>query len=292
MLEINWFRADPERIDNPKPIPIEMACSASAGARVAVREKFCAFVVTNPRQPMRNVAFQWLNQYKPVDSAGRLFNNVGSTIFAGLGGGGGELAKVEFYKKYRFVIAYENQSSPGYTTEKLLHAKAAGCVPIYWGDPKVERDFDTAGFIDARGVTTAGELIRLVKQVEEDPALWRKKAAVPAVDEVRRDMVRRTLSECARRIWSIGGLADKELEGIPRFLGYTTDSLSGPVCAPSKNDAKPTVFVTGANAKFLPSLHMWLRSIMAVATAAEAEAEIEAIAGAVSRSLSFASIIS
>jgi GR25 family glycosyltransferase involved in LPS biosynthesis len=275
MLEINWFRADPERIGNPKPIPIEMACTAGAAAAAAaaaaatVREKFCAFVVTNPRQPMRNAAFQWLSHYKSVDSAGRLFNNVGSAIFAGLGGGGGELAKVEFYKKYRFVIAYENQSSPGYTTEKLLHAKAAGCVPIYWGDPKVERDFDTAGFIDARGVTTAGELIRLVKQVEEDPVLWRKKAAVPAVDEVRRDMVRRTLSECARRILSIGGLTDKELEGVPRFLGYTTDSVSG---SASSALSKHTLFVTGANAKFLPSLHMWLRSIVAAAATAAATA--------------------
>jgi len=273
MLEINWFRADPERIGNPKPIPIEMACTAGAGAAAAtVREKFCAFVVTNPRQPMRNVAFQWLNQYKPVDSAGRLFNNVGDTIFAGLGGGGGELEKVEFYKKYRFVIAYENQSSPGYTTEKLLHAKAAGCVPIYWGDPKVERDFDTAGFIDARGVTTAGELIRLVKQVEDDPALWRKKAAVPAVDEVRRDMVRRTLSECARRIWSIGGLV---LEGVPRFLGYTTDLATAPPVALATKEKCP-VFVTGANAKFLPSLHMWLRSIVAVAAAVDIHAYLMA----------------
>ena len=254
MLEINWFRADAERIGNPKPISIDACCKASAD--LESRSKFCAFVVTNPRQPMRNAAFQWLSQYKSVDSAGRLFNNIGPSIFAGLGGGGGELVKVEFYKQYRFVLAYENDSSPGYTTEKLLHAKAAGCVPIYWGDPKVERDFDTAGFIDARSVTTAGELIRLVKEVEENPELWRKKSAVHALDEVRRDMVRRTLSECARRIWSIGGLADTELEGIPRFLGYTSDCPSTTVAA-----GVTPVFVTGANAKFLPSLHMWLRSI-------------------------------
>ena len=258
MLEINWFRADADRIGNPKPISIDACCKASAD--LESRSKFCAFVVTNPRQPMRNAAFQWLSQYKSVDSAGRLFNNIGPAIFAGLGGGGGELVKVDFYKQYRFVLAYENDSSPGYTTEKLLHAKVAGCVPIYWGDPKVERDFDTGGFIDARGVTTSGELIRLVKEVEENPELWRKKSAVPALDEVRRDMVRRTLSECARRIWSIGGLADKELEEIPRFLGYTSDSHS-PATAVTKNP----VFVTGANAKFIPSLHMWLRSIGASA---------------------------
>jgi alpha(1,3/1,4) fucosyltransferase len=33
------------------------------------------------------------------------------------------------------------RQSPGYVTEKLFHAKAAGCVPIYWGAPDVELDF-------------------------------------------------------------------------------------------------------------------------------------------------------
>ena len=36
----------------------------------------------------RNAAFHTLNTYKHVDSAGRLFNNIGPVIFAGLGGGG------------------------------------------------------------------------------------------------------------------------------------------------------------------------------------------------------------
>jgi alpha(1,3/1,4) fucosyltransferase len=275
MLEINWFRADPERIGNPKPVSIDACCLTGGQGGPTARPNFCAFVVTNPRQPMRNASFHWLNQYKPVDSAGRLFNNIGSQIFAGLGGGGGELAKVEFFRRYRFVLAYENDSSPGYCTEKLLHAKAAGAVPIYWGDPKVERDFDTSGFIDARGVTTAGELIRLVKEVEEDEALWKRKAAVPALDEVRRDMVRRTLSECARRIWAAAGVGEKELEGIPLLLGYDCDGTAPAApAAPAASAAsaaaekapkalpQDAILLTGCNAKFLPSLQMLLRSII------------------------------
>jgi hypothetical protein len=150
MLEINWFNADVEKIGNPKPLPIDACCKVNV-EDMARKKKFCAFVVTNPRQPMRNAAFQWLHEgYKPVDSAGRLFNNVGNVIAAGLGGGGGELKKHEFLKDYKFCLAYENEASDGYTTEKWLHAKAAGCIPIYWGDPKVERDFQISGFIDAR----------------------------------------------------------------------------------------------------------------------------------------------
>lgn len=255
MLEINWFRADADRIGNPKPFPIDRCCKVYDN--MAERKKFCAFIVTNPRQPMRNAAFQWLSQYKQVDSAGRLFNNMGDQIFAGLGGGGGELKKLQFLQDYKFCLAYENDSAPGYTTEKLLHAKASGCIPIYWGDPKVERDFDTSGFIDARGVTTAGELVRLVQQVDEDDELWQRKFSVPALDEVRRDSVRRTLSECARRIFLAGGLTETEVEAIPRMIGFTEDAPA----ASAQPLASPTVFMTGCNDKFLPSLKIWLGTL-------------------------------
>jgi len=268
MLEINWFRADAEKIGNPKPLPIDRCCKVfpeEAGAKA----KFCAFVVTNPRQPARNAAFHWLSQYKPVDSAGRLFNNVGSDIFAGLGGGGGELIKHEFLKAYKFCLAYENERSDGYMTEKWLHAKAAGCIPIYWGDPKADRDFDMDSCIDARGAATPGELIELVRAVDTNDAEWMRRFSKPALDDVRRDLVRRTLSECARRILAASGMSDDTLDKIPRFLGYTCDAsgaaeaeaaaeVSVPVSTVSMDK---TVFVTGCNARFLPSLQIWLGSL-------------------------------
>lgn len=261
MLEINWFHADVERIGNPKPLPIDRCCKV-VPEEISRKQKFCAFVVTNPCQPIRNSAFQWLMNYKHVDSAGRLFNNMGDSIFAGRGGGGGELAKHEFLKDYKFCLAYENASSPGYTTEKYLHAKAAGCIPIYWGDPKVERDFNMAGCIDARNVTTSGELIKLVKEVDTNPMLWLQKYSVPALDEVQRDLVRRTLAEAARRMWSFV-VGEEAAEKLPKMIGATEDIPSVNVVAPvaplhikSWDDA---VLVTGANTKFLASLQHWIR---------------------------------
>ena len=283
MLEINWFHADVERIGNPKPLPIDSVTKVHP-EWIGRKNKFCAFVVTNPCQPMRNNAFQWLSQYKRVDSAGRLFNNVGDAIFAGLGGGGGELKKFEFLKDYKFCITYENASEAGYTTEKMLHAKAAGCIPIYWGDPKVERDFDTSGFIDAREALTSDSLIKLVKEVDENPTVWLQKYSMPALDEVRRDGVRRTLSECARRMWNLVE-REEETENIPLFLGASSDTeapgaiikveppsvVTAPVVAappspPISSKAPPadlrnTVFVTAVNNKFLAPLQLWLQSI-------------------------------
>lgn len=291
MFEIDWFGADKERLVNPKPLPIDR-CTQVYPADLGRKDKFCAFVVTNPCNEIRNNSFLWLSQYKQVDSAGRLFNNIGDAIFAGRGGGGGELKKFEFLKDYKFCLTYENSSSQGYTTEKMLHAKAAGCIPIYWGDPKVERDFDLGGFIDARNFTRPEELIEAVRKVDSDMSTWMRMFSVPALDETRRDLVRRTLSECSFRLLRLATNSEEGLHAIPRFLGAATDkeaaefaklregpavpspSTSVPSVAPPSSptltlipNEKKTIsnilVVTAATKRFLPSLHQLLVSIQA-----------------------------
>lgn len=295
MLEIDWFGADVERINNPKPLPLDR-CTKVYPDEISQKQRFCAFVVTNPCNPVRNSAFHWLSQYKKVDSAGRLFNNVGDEIFAGLGGGGGELKKHEFLKKYKFCLSYENSSSQGYTTEKLLHAKVAGCIPIYWGDPKVERDFDPKGFIDARKFSTPEELIEAVRKIDANPMSYLQMFATPALDEYKRDIVRRTFSQVAYMMLKAGlphlGITQ---EKIPRFLGATTSEEAGKLrlerqeiqplantvvaravdhpkttarlrAEPSNDETilrKDPVFVTMATQRFLPSVHQLLSALHA-----------------------------
>lgn len=286
MLEINWFGVDPESFGNPKPIPIDRCCKIVPQELLEHRKKFCAFVVSNPKQPVRNTAFQWLSNYKSVDSAGRLFNNVGESIFAGLGGGGGELKKMEFLKSYKFCLAYENDSSEGYTTEKLLHAKASGCIPIYWGDPTADQDIDFNGVIDARKFKTAEELVTAVKEVDEDDQKWLLKYAVPALDAKKRDAARETLSLVAKRLLQLSGVSPEESELCPRLLGGATDEEAKRILADARSkipsssavvpftkkseqkseqlspaDFKDMVFVTGASASHLASLQLWLKSI-------------------------------
>jgi len=268
MLEIDWFGADLERIQNPKPLPLDR-CVKVFPEEIPKKQKFCAFVVTNPCNPVRNSAFHWLNQYKRVDSGGRLFNNIGDELFAGRGGGGGELKKHEFLKNYKFCLAYENASSQGYTTEKLLHAKVAGCIPIYWGDPKVERDFDTKGFIDARRFTSPEELIEAVRKIDTDTPSYLQMFAVPALDEYKRDIVRRTFSQIAYTMLK-AGLPEMKItqDMVPRFLGATTSEEAqklkeargevGPLVL-----RKDPVFVTMATQRFLPSLHHLLAGLQA-----------------------------
>jgi hypothetical protein len=199
VTEINWFGADVDKLVNPRPVSLKDAMSVPD---LDKKTKFCAFVATNPNNQNRNAAFQILDKWRGVDSGGRLFCNLpGGPIPAGLGGGGGDLAKVAFYKDYKFALTFENSSSPGYTTEKLFHAKVAGCVPIYWGDPFVDRDFESKGFINANQVSDAKGLIDLVSKVAEDPAAWRAMASVPALSEFKKLWCQRTMVDLANRIF-------------------------------------------------------------------------------------------
>jgi len=247
ILEIDWFNCDKERISNPKPIPLEDCTNVDFSRK---KNKFCAFVVTNPNNPVRNLAFEWLYTYKPIDSGGRLFNTIGDQLFAGGGGGGGELKKYEFYKDYKFCLTYENSSSQGYVTEKVLHAKAAGCIPIYWGDPKIERDFNINGMIDARNIHTKEELIAAVKAIDENDEEYNKKFSIPALDSYRVDWARRTMAELASRILKIATSNPVE---VIRFA-------ANPATHKKATSIETPLVVTYATREFLPSLSQWAAS--------------------------------
>jgi len=138
-------------------------------AVAARKTKFCAFVVSNPLCRTRNEFFRRLSRYKPVDSGGKVLNTLGRRV--------GD--KLSFLADYKFTIAFENESHPGYTTEKIVEAMLVDSIPIYWGDPLVGRDFDTRSFLSAHDSPTLDELVERVIAVDRDPDLHRQLLARP-----------------------------------------------------------------------------------------------------------------
>lgn len=209
MMSIDWFGADNERLVNPRVIPLMWLAEPKGSAD---REKFCSFVVTNPNNPTRNAALDLIGRVGHVDSAGRYRNNCGDAIFAGLGGGGGEVKKVEFMRNYRFAITYENGLGDGYVTEKLFHAKAAGCVPIYWGDAAAaESDFQSGGWITANGKTDE-ELVAEVRRLEADESARFAVANKPLLAGAHIEATRRRLASVAKAMVAAAGLVPKDIE--------------------------------------------------------------------------------
>jgi hypothetical protein len=130
-------------------------------AILARKRKFCAFLVSNPLCRTRNDFFHRLSRYKPVDSGGRVLNTLGYRV----------TDKWGFLADYKFTIAFENVSWPGYTTEKIADPMLVDSLPIYWGDPLVGRDFDTRSFLSAHDSAALDDLVDRVIAVDRDPDL-------------------------------------------------------------------------------------------------------------------------
>ncbi len=122
------------------------------------KTKFCCMVVSNGLAKKRIDFFHALSKYKKVDSGGRYLNNVGGPVDD----------KMSFIRDYKFVIAFENSSSPGYTTEKILEPMLAGSIPVYWGNPLIGEDFNDKSFLNYDDLGSGEQLIESMLAMESD----------------------------------------------------------------------------------------------------------------------------
>jgi hypothetical protein len=136
---------------------------------ISENRKFCSFVNSNAKAKERIHLFDELSKYKQVDSGGKVRNNIGGRVDN----------KVDFISSYKFNIAFENASYPGYSTEKLMEALVTNTIPIYWGDPKIGNDFNTKAFINCHDFNSMAEVIEHIKKVDSDDTLYRQYLSEP-----------------------------------------------------------------------------------------------------------------
>lgn len=137
---------------------------------IARKNKFCAFVVSNPHCLKRNIFFEKLSKYKKVDSGGKFMNNVGGPVES----------KMAFINDYKFVISFENESYKGYTTEKIAEPLIVGSIPIYWGNPLVHLDFNPKSFINYHEFKNDEEVIAKIIEIDTNQQLYRQMLEQPA----------------------------------------------------------------------------------------------------------------
>lgn len=127
------------------------------------KKGFCSFVYGNYlANKERELFFKKLNNYKKVASGGTYLNNVGGKV----------PSKLQFEKKHKFSIAFENSSREGYTTEKIVNALAARTIPIYWGNPNVGMEFNVKRFINCHDFKDMDAVIERVKEIDNDDAKY------------------------------------------------------------------------------------------------------------------------
>ena len=140
--------------------------------------KFCEFVYSKS-VAHREGFFDALNAYKKIDSPGKSRNNmppIGS--FSSSQDSREELnwmeQKIAFSLQYKFSIAIENTSYPGYVTEKIVNAYAAGCIPIYYGDPTIVEDFNPESFVNLHDYESFEDAVEVIKKIDQDDESYRK----------------------------------------------------------------------------------------------------------------------
>lgn len=162
-LYINWWGEQ----DFPHArISMEQLTHKWNPEQIWEREKFCSIMIGNPVQNRIEVA-QKLNEFKDVHGYGRVFGRP----YDG--------CKVKLLEQYRWNICFENSITEGYVTEKLLQAKVAGCIPLYYG-ANVSSDFNSnctfnAGF----DMTNLDSVFKFVYDLENDKDKFIKTASEP-----------------------------------------------------------------------------------------------------------------
>jgi hypothetical protein len=144
------------------------------------KKNFCNFIYANAEaHPARDDFFHALSKYKKVSSPGKHLNNMNFDI--------GErfaedwmYTKLAFQGSCKFSIAFENTSTPGYVTEKIMHAFITNTIPIYWGDPEVARDYNPKAFINSHDFSTFEEVVAYVKKIDNDEKLFLNMLNEPA----------------------------------------------------------------------------------------------------------------
>lgn len=147
---------------------------------VSNKTKFCEFTYSNPLPQERIRFFEALSNYKKVDSFGKVLNNT-----LGVEGSADRFNlnwrnyRRSFLGPYKFSIAFENESYPGYVTEKILYPMLTNTIPIYWGNPEISGDFNTKSFINCHEYKNFEAVVERVIEVDNDEDLYRQYLAEP-----------------------------------------------------------------------------------------------------------------
>ena len=148
---------------NEPPVPLATLMEPRTAPYVK-REKFCA-LVASAYEPFRMMAAQAL----------------GADIYGGVAGKPDHRSKYEILADHTFSVCFENSLFPGYYTEKLLHAWAAGTIPLYFSDNGVVCDFNPYSFFNRKEYGDNERFVSDVKAVYEDSVVLEKIWRTPLV---------------------------------------------------------------------------------------------------------------
>ena len=77
-------------------------------------------------------------------------------------------SKYQILSKYEFCLCFENTSMEGYISEKIFDCFYAGTIPLYLGDPTINRFIPDDCFIDVRKFSSWDELYQYIMNLDDE----------------------------------------------------------------------------------------------------------------------------
>ena len=138
------------------------------------KDNFCC-IVYSKYNILRYEMTSNLSYYKFVDCFGKIHNK---KILDG------EKYKMNTISNYKFNICFENSLYSGYYTEKLLHAKVSGAIPIYYSDKEFRVDFNEKCCLNLINYENISDLLDDIKKIDNDSNLYNKIKSEPLFTNV------------------------------------------------------------------------------------------------------------
>ncbi|MBI5732375.1 hypothetical protein HY967_00230 [Candidatus Jorgensenbacteria bacterium] len=111
--------------------------------------------------------------------------------------------KLEMLAKYKFAIAFENSSYPGYVSEKIFDCFLTGVVPVYLGAPDVTEYVPKDCFIDMREFKTYADLEKYLRAVPDRELVLYRERFIKYLYSVKDTIFSKRLF--AEKIWNALG---------------------------------------------------------------------------------------
>ena len=137
----------------------QLLCESHKHRPHTIREKDCITIFNNPEGTRVEILHQ-LQSIMNVTGYGRPFNNWFPTYE-------NYRDKLNKMGEFTFNLCQENSMYPGYYTEKCIHAKLSGCIPIYMADSNVKYDFRQAAFINIADFKNIEESVKYIQHIIE-----------------------------------------------------------------------------------------------------------------------------
>lgn len=108
------------------------------------QKKFCLFISQNGLNSNKQKILNELSQLGQIDFLGNLAN-INTKLKTSSLYNSFELLNT--FNQYKFIICFENSKTVGYITEKIFNVFLSKSIPIYDGDPEVNKFINSKSFI-------------------------------------------------------------------------------------------------------------------------------------------------